>query len=71
MIRRAAQEARKRGQKEFLFKGDYANPNFEAHANNLAREVGVPNSGTKLPSVPDAYSHYQVTLDVAKVLGSK
>ena len=71
MIRRAAQEARKRGQNEFFLKGDYANANFEAHADSLAREVGVPNSGTKLPSMPGAHTHYQVTLDVGKVLSTK
>ncbi len=71
MIRRAAQAARKRGQKEFVMKGDYANANFEAHANKLAQEVGVPNSGRRFPTGPDAYPHYQVTLDVAKVLATK
>ncbi len=52
-------------------KGDYANANFEAHANKLAQEVGAPNSGRRFPTGPDAYPHYQVTLDVAKVLATK
>jgi hypothetical protein len=70
MIVRAAQKAQRAGQKQFAFRGIQANPNFCAHADALASEVGVPNSGKVLGGT-GAYSNYEVILDVAKVLASQ
>jgi hypothetical protein len=71
MIVRAAQQAQKAGQRQFTLRGIQANPNFRAHADALAAEVGVPGSGKALGGVPGGYSDYEVTLDVAKVLASQ
>jgi hypothetical protein len=69
MFRRAAQTARNRGQKEFLFRGEEAGANFRTHADNLAREIGIPNSGQALPG--SAGVNYQVRLLVSKVLSGR
>jgi hypothetical protein len=71
MIMRAAEQAQKAGLKEFKFLGVDANANFQAHANRLAAEVGVPNSGTVLAGSAPGFSSYEVTLDVAKVLAQQ
>jgi hypothetical protein len=70
MIQRAAQEAQKRGQKEFKFRGIEASDDFRTHANKLANEVGVARSGTASPSSSGGLPNYEVTLDTAKVLAS-
>jgi hypothetical protein len=70
MIQRAAQEAQKRGQKEFKFRGIEASDQFRAHANKLADDVGVPASGKAFPSSSGGLPNYEVTLDTAKVLAS-
>ncbi len=51
----------------FIFHGNQANVNFRTHADNLAREVGVPGSGR---AVGIGGEHYEVTLDVNKVLAT-
>jgi len=71
MIRRAAELARKNGQSQFKLLGDQANANFQAHANNLAREVGIPGSGRVVSQMTAAHPNYEVILDVAKVLASR
>jgi hypothetical protein len=71
MIRRAAQEAQKRGEKQFTFRGIDANPNFRAHADKLASEVGVRGSGKVLSGSAPGFKSYEVTLDTAKVLKSQ
>jgi hypothetical protein len=71
MIVRAAQEAGRMGLREFVFRGEYASPDFHLHADKLARDVGVPGSGRTISVTKDAFPRYEVTLDVAKVLGSQ
>jgi hypothetical protein len=68
MIVRAAAEARKKGQKEFILRGREAGPDFEAHANRLAAEVGVPGSARRSAKNTSGFSDYDVILDVSKVL---
>lgn len=68
MLTRAAQEAQKRGHKEFTLRGIDANQNFRAHADKLASGSGVPGSGKALPGSADGFTSYEVTLDAAKVL---
>lgn len=72
MIKRAAQQAQKLGQKQFKMVGKQANKNFREHADNLAKDIGVPRSGKDLgrSGGKEAYSDYEVTLDVGKVLSS-
>jgi hypothetical protein len=67
MITRAAQTARSAGLKTFTMVGKQANPNFVRHADQLAREIGVPGSGI-VGSQGIGYPDYTVTLDVAKAL---
>jgi hypothetical protein len=69
MLRTAAEEALAAGQTEFTMIGKQANANFRRHADTLAREVGVAQSGRQLSGVPPL-NDYEVTLDVAKVLAS-
>lgn len=69
MLRTAAEEALAAGQTEFTMIGKQANANFRRHADKLAREVGVAQSGRQLSGVPPL-NDYEVTLDVAKVLAS-
>jgi hypothetical protein len=71
MIMRTAEIARKNGQKQFKFLGTEANANFRAHADRLAQEVGIPNSGKVLPGSEEGFTSYEVTLDVAKVLAQE
>ncbi len=71
MIMRAAEEAQAKGLKQFKLLGTDANVNFQAHANRLAQEVGVPNSGRVLSGSAPGFSNYEVTLDVAKVLAQQ
>jgi hypothetical protein len=71
MMRNAAQEAQKRGQAHFTLRGIDANVNFRAHADKLAREVGVANSGRILPGSTSGFSSYEVTLDAAKLLSKR
>jgi hypothetical protein len=68
LIVAAAQEAQRLGQKEFIMYGVNAGPEFVRHANQLARAVGRAGSG-KAISAP-LKDHYEVVLDVAKVLAS-
>jgi hypothetical protein len=70
MIVRAAKEAQKRGQKRFKLYGDSTSPAFRRHADDLARELGVPGSGRRFTGPLPDRPHYEVTLDVAKVLKS-
>jgi len=70
MLARAAQEAQKRGQKEFTLRCIDANPNFRAHADKLAAGSGVSGSGKVIPGSADGFTSYEVTLDAAKVLSS-
>lgn len=49
---------RKNGHKEFKFLGTDANANFRAHADRLAQEVGIPNSGKVLPGSARGYNNY-------------
>lgn len=70
MIVRAAQRAQQAGQKLFKLRGGQANPNFRAHADKLAKDLGVAGSGKSIDRV-GTYTDYEVTLDVAKVLGSQ
>ena len=67
MIRRAAQTAQSAGQKQFKMVGKQANPNFVRHADQLAKEIGVPGSG-KTGMAGAGFPDYTVTLDVAKAL---
>ena len=71
MITRAAEEARRRGLKEFIFRGEQAGPAFVKHANDLAREIGVPGTGHMIGGSGGMYGNYEVTLNVAKVLASQ
>lgn len=68
MIMLAAEEAQRNGQHQFTLRGMQANANFHAHADKLAREVGVPGSGRSIRGIPGAHPDYEVILDVAKVL---
>jgi hypothetical protein len=68
MIRRAAKQAQDKGLKQFELRGIDANANFRAHADRLAREIGVPNSGKMLAGSAPGFSSYEVTIDVAKAL---
>jgi hypothetical protein len=68
MLKLAAQQARANGQTTFKMVGRQANQNFQRHADKLARDVGVPNSGKSLGTPP--LRDYEVTLDVSKVLSS-
>jgi hypothetical protein len=70
MIQRAAQEAQKRGQNEFTYRGIDAGDQFRAHANKLAGDMGRPGSGKALPNSSGGKPDYEVTLDTAKVLAS-
>jgi hypothetical protein len=69
MIMLAAEEAQRNGQLQFVLRGIQANVNFRAHADKLALEVGVLNSGRSIQGIPGAHPDYEVTLDVVKVLG--
>jgi hypothetical protein len=69
MLLAAAQQARANGQSTFTLVGKQANQNFRAHADALARKVGVPNSGTEMGGMPPL-KDYGVTLSVEKVIGS-
>jgi hypothetical protein len=71
MIVRAAQIAQKAGQRQFILRGTQANPAFRAHADGLARTVGVPGSGRISGGIPGAHPDYEVILDVAKVLAAQ
>jgi hypothetical protein len=66
MMKRAAQEAQKRGQAKFTVRGIDANANFQARFDKLAREIGVSGSGKRLPG--SAQGNYEVTLKADKVL---
>jgi hypothetical protein len=68
MIRRAAIEAKTAGHAHFRLRGMQANANFRAHADRLARQIGVAGSGHSPGGVGGAHPDYEVTLDVAKVL---
>ncbi|MEN3379523.1 MAG: hypothetical protein V7604_4878 [Hyphomicrobiales bacterium] len=68
MIRRAAQKAQQSGLSKFELRGIDANANFRAHADDLAREIGVPGSGKALAGSAPGFTSYEVTLDVAKAL---
>jgi hypothetical protein len=70
MIRRAAKKAQENGLKKFELRGIDANANFRAHADKLAREIGIPGSGKVLKKSGN-FIDYEVTLDVAKALASK
>jgi hypothetical protein len=70
MIMQAAEQAQKNGQRQFKLLGKDANANFQAHANRLANEVGVPNSGKVLEGSA-GFSNYEVTLDVKLVLSQQ
>jgi hypothetical protein len=70
MIQRAAQEAQKRGQKEFKLRGIEASDEFRTHANKLAGQVGVARSGRASASSSGGLPNYEVTLDTARVLAS-
>jgi hypothetical protein len=67
MIKRAAQAARSAGLKQFKKVGKQANPNFVRYADQLAKEIGVPGSGTQ-GMAGAGYADYTVTLDVARAL---
>jgi len=67
MIKRAAKKAQQSGLRQFKLRGVDANANFRAHADKLAREIGVPGSGQVLKKSGE-YIDYEVTLDVAKAL---
>jgi hypothetical protein len=69
MLLAAAQQARANGQSTFTLVGKQANQNFRAHADALARKIGVPNSGVESGGVPP-FKDYSVTLSVEKVIGS-
>jgi hypothetical protein len=66
MIRRAALEAQKQGKREFVMLGKNANANFQRHADDLARKIGIPGSGKRIPG--GTLGDYEVTLDVGKAL---
>lgn len=68
MIVAAAQEAQRLGQTEFVMHAVNASPDFVRHANALAQAVGRAGSGVAI-SAP-LKDHYEVILDVAKVLAS-
>jgi len=67
MIVAAAEEAQRLGQKQFIMHGVDAGPEFVRHANQLAQAVGRAGSGK---AIPGGLGHYEVVLDVAKVLAS-
>ncbi|MEP7075753.1 MAG: hypothetical protein ABI878_08070 [Acidobacteriota bacterium] len=67
MIRVSATEAKAQGQSTFQMIGKQANPNFVRHADDLARQIGVPGSG-KVGPAGAGFPDYEVTLDVAKTL---
>jgi hypothetical protein len=70
MIARAAEEARRRGQRTFTMFGETTSADFQRHADELARKIGVPGSGHRIPGPLSGSPDYEVTLDVAKVLAS-
>jgi hypothetical protein len=71
MIRRAAKKAEQNGLTEFKLLGENANANFQLHADKLGREIGIANSGLKLPGDGgQGFLNYQVTLQVSKVRAS-
>jgi hypothetical protein len=67
MIKRAAKKAQENGLKQFELRGLNANANFRGHADKLAREIGVPGSGTVLKKT-GGWLDYEVTIDVGKAL---
>ena len=67
MIRQSATEAKAQGQSTFTMIGKQANPNFVQHADDLAKQIGVPGSG-KVGPTGAGFPDYEVTLDVAKTL---
>jgi hypothetical protein len=69
MIKRTAKKAQQSGLRQFKLRGVDAGPNFRAHADKLAREIGVAGSGKVLKKSGE-YVDYEVTLDVAKALAS-
>lgn len=72
MIVRAARVAQRMGQRTFAMRGVQANPNFQAHANRLAQEVGVAGSGRIAGRpMPGGHPDYEVILDAAKVLAGQ
>ncbi len=68
MLWSAATLARRAGRATFTFYGEQANPNFRAHADRLAAQVGVPNSGRIPRAMTGGHPDYAVTLDAVKVL---
>lgn len=72
MLTAAAQEARRLGHRTFKLLGKQANPNFRKHADKLARQVGVANSGKEVSQgIPGAmFGDYEVTLRVDRVLST-
>jgi hypothetical protein len=69
MLTAAAQEARRLGFKTFKLLGKQANPNFRRHADKLAREAGVVNSGKASGGIPGVmYGDYEVTLSADRIL---
>lgn len=71
MVKQAAQEAQKRGQTQFTYRGIEANPRFRGHADEMASKVGVPGSGREFASSSGGLPNYEVTLDAGKVLSSQ
>ena len=67
MIKRAAKKAQENGLKQFELRGLNANANFLGHADKLAREIGVPGSGTVFKKT-GGWLDYEVTIDVGKAL---
>jgi hypothetical protein len=71
MIRRTAKKAEENGLTRFKMLGSNAGPDFRLHADNLARTIGVPDSGLVLAGDGGAgWLNYEVTLEVSKIRAS-